>query len=522
MRIVDLFAGSGGFSLGFKRAGCDIVGAWDFEPDAIAVHAANMPCPPQGRIVPFPMRKPRKQRQADLTDLLSAAPTIADMRPDVIVGGPPCQAFSPSGKRLGDADPRAKLTEAFAVCVATARPRHFIMENVPQAQGSRVYRRAMAILRRAGYGISEDIVDMSWYGVGQARQRLIVFGALGEADGWATAYLEGAKATRRTTVRDVLGDSVGSVYFRMGHRSEDRVSFRSADEPGVTLTTTADRKQTGKGGYVVTKSDEQFFLRSDLYFVYPGGSSSCGTSSLDEPASTITRRAGDAPGPSYKPRKGDVLDVHSLPLLSFEQLAQLAGYPVDWNWDPNPAKPLTKASKMLMIANSVPAPFSELCARILLAHSRGEPPASTLPVAIPPGFARWLVEEGAIAQENVSQRMSDARAALRLLNGRKVKSAEDAEHRLHAAPGFEEMGRGRRSNLTTALRLVCRFMEKLDLAEKAKIKAKKAAVVADLMEAQQRHIDEEPTGVFPASFVRLRKKAEPDATADVLWVEAAE
>lgn len=503
MRVVDLFAGSGGFSLGFTRAGMEVVAAYDFEPDAIAVHAANLPKVLRKGIKPVRLGGAEKHREADLTDLLTAAPDIADLRPDVVVGGPPCQAFSASGKRLGDDDPRARLTEAYAVAVAVSRPRYFVMENVPQAAASAVYRRAMRILKKAGYGISPEIVDMSWYNVGQARKRLVVFGALGEADGWATAYLNGMKGDRRTTVRDVLGDSVGDVFFRMGHRAEDRVSFRSADEPGPTVTTTADRRQTGPDGYVVTKSDAAFLERTGAYFLYPGGSSSAGTSNLDEPSPTLTRRAADAPGPGYKPRPGDVVDVNTLPLLSLEQLAQLAGYPSDWIWHPNPNKPLSKAARMLMIANSVPAPFSEVCARVLLAHSKGEPPAVTLPVELPVGFARWLAGPGGIAKEHVRQRMSEARSAARLLNGREIMTSEDAVRHLHAAPGFQALGKSRRSNLVVALRHLYDYMDKdVRLAH---------AAAEDLA---QRRDDEEPTAPFPVSF-RLRKQ-EPDPIA---WEE---
>ncbi len=512
MRVVDLFAGSGGFSLGFKRAGFDLVGAFDLEPDAMAVHAANLP-----RVHRIGFRPPTPggsavHRTADLTDLLTAVPEISDLRPDVIIGGPPCQAFSPSGKRLGDEDPRARLTEAFAVAVAASAPRYFIMENVKEVASSAVFARAMRMLRRAGYGLSPELVDMSLHGVGQARKRMVVFGALHEADGWARAYLEGMRQPRPTTVRDVLGDEAGDVYFRMGHRSEDRVSFRSVDAPGVTVTTTADRRFTGAEGYVVTAADEAFLRSHGTYFMYPGGSSSSGTHSVDQPAATLTRRAGDGPGPNYVPRKGDTLDVQTLPLLTFEQLARLAGYPADWNWQPDPTRKLSKAARMLMIANSVPSPFSEVCGRVILAHDRNDPPGITLPVELPQGFAHWLAGPGGVPREHAGQRVSEARSAVRLLNGRACLRHEDAMRHLHAAPGFEDLSKSRRSNLNVALRLLYAYLDTLSPVDEAAH-----------MEAMEREDAEAAPTVFPRSFVRVRHGEQAEAGWDEgEWLDAAE
>lgn len=496
MRVVDIFCGAGGFSKGFAQAGFEISAAYDNEPAAMALHARNLPTPVRKglRIQTSwanAQRRGGRHRLADLTDLLRIAPDIADLEPDVVVGGPPCQAFSAAGKRGGDEDPRALLTEAYAVVVCASRPAYFVMENVAGARKSRVYARAMRMFRRAGYGLTEQVIDMSLYGVGQRRERLIVMGALGEQDGWAAAYLESAKSARPTTVRDVLGDAIGDAYFRIGHRQEERVSFRSVDEPAVATTTTADRRRSGPDGYTVRRSDERFLDREGLFFMYPGGSSSAGTRSVDAPLPTITRRAWDAPGPTYKPRTGDVLDVHSLPVLSFDQLAALSGFPADWVWQPDDSKPLSKAARMLALANAVPPPAAERIARIILAHHRRQPPAATLPVSMEPGFARWLSVNG-VARENVRQRMAEARSAMRILNGRSIRSCEVAERVLGERPEFQALGRSRRSNLLVGLRLYYRFLDSLSPVFPE-------GIGEDMYERTE----------FPASFARLRERRQP-------------
>lgn len=440
MRVVDLFSGAGGFSLGLTRAGCQIVATYENAPIPNAVHAANLPKVPRQRFL-GPFVRPGGlgvHREADLTDLLAHAPDIADLRPDVVVGGPPCQPFSRSGARQGDDDPRALLTEAYAVVVCTARPRYFVMENVPEVLPSQVYRRATSILQRAGYGLTPIKIGMQWFGVGQARKRLLLFGALGEADGWATAYVEAERQTRPTTVRDILGDDL-----------------------------------------------------PDVYYMYPGGSSSAGTRRSDEPGATITRRAIDAPGASYMPRPGDHNDVWSLPRLTFEQLAALAGYPPEWNWHPGP-KRTPQEDRMIMIANSVPSPIGEMVGRILLQHRGGGAAAHQLPVVLPRGFRPWLRRR--TAHEHLKQRMSEVRAALELLNGRAVGwDAVAAEARLERMPGFRGLGRGRKSNLRAALRSYCAYLESLSPAPS----------LADVIRSDEATQAEEYGRPFPAELAAI-------------------
>ena len=84
MKCVDLFAGSGGLSLGFEAAGYQVVAAYECWDAAIECYRANFNHPVLKR---------------DLSDALAAASEIAAFEPDVIMGGPPCQDFSHAGKR---------------------------------------------------------------------------------------------------------------------------------------------------------------------------------------------------------------------------------------------------------------------------------------------------------------------------------------------------------------------------------------------------------------------------------------
>ncbi len=85
MRVVDLFAGCGGLSLGFEQQGFNIVAAFELWDAAIKCYEANFT---------HPIFK------IDLSDTQAAVQLIKEYQPDIIIGGPPCQDFSHAGKRV--------------------------------------------------------------------------------------------------------------------------------------------------------------------------------------------------------------------------------------------------------------------------------------------------------------------------------------------------------------------------------------------------------------------------------------
>jgi DNA (cytosine-5)-methyltransferase 1 len=118
-RVVDLFAGAGGLAEGFRQAGFAITAGTDVDPDACATFELNFP---EADTIWGDIRLPAVKER-----VLEAARNA-----EVIVGGPPCQAFSQvrNHSRLIE-DPRNSLYREFVAVVATVRPRAFVMENVP-------------------------------------------------------------------------------------------------------------------------------------------------------------------------------------------------------------------------------------------------------------------------------------------------------------------------------------------------------------------------------------------------------
>lgn len=222
MRTVDLFAGCGGLSLGFAQAGYDIVAAFDNWHSAINVYMRNFSHPVMN---------------LDLNMLDGDYTEIRQFDPEIIIGGPPCQDFSSAGKRdekLG----RADLTVEFAELVASLRPRWFVMENVDRAPKSERYQSAMNIFRDAGYGLTLEILDASFYAVPQIRKRAFLIGQLAGLDS-ALKLLLGQKITpNRMTVRQhwtAMGKPLDIEHYYRHPRSYHRRGIFSVDEPSPTI-----------------------------------------------------------------------------------------------------------------------------------------------------------------------------------------------------------------------------------------------------------------------------------------------
>ena len=103
-------------------------------------------------------------------------------RPDVVVGGSPCQSFSIAGGRTG-LDGASGLMWEYVRAVRELRPRWFVWENVPGALSSTHGEDFGCLLRsmdELGYGLSWRVLDAQFFGVAQRRRRLFVVGSLGE------------------------------------------------------------------------------------------------------------------------------------------------------------------------------------------------------------------------------------------------------------------------------------------------------------------------------------------------------
>ncbi|ANY76823.1 DNA (cytosine-5-)-methyltransferase [Microvirga ossetica] len=183
-RVLDLFAGCGGLSLGFKAAGFAIRAALELDPDAARSHGLNF--------------HPDDARHSRSRDIIATHPedlvAELDLGPvddafDVIVGGPPCQAFARVGRpKLREIDshpqafrhdPRARLYQEYLRYVAAFQPLVVLMENVPDVLnhgGQNIAEEICEVLEAKGYVCGYTLLNASYYGVPQMRERMFLIG----------------------------------------------------------------------------------------------------------------------------------------------------------------------------------------------------------------------------------------------------------------------------------------------------------------------------------------------------------
>lgn len=220
MRVIDLFAGCGGLSLGFQNAGFNVVAGFDNWDPAIKVYQANLQHP----IV-----------RQDLSDVPTSVEAIRAFQPQLIMGGPPCQDFSHAGKRSEGR--RANLTIAFAKIVTSPqlRPEWFLMENVDRALTSGVFKDAQDIFRATGYGLTVSVLDAARCGIPQHRKRLVCIGKMGELDDFLSDHIAVHLASKPMTVRDYFGADLDFEYYYRHPRNYSRRAVYSIDEPAATI-----------------------------------------------------------------------------------------------------------------------------------------------------------------------------------------------------------------------------------------------------------------------------------------------
>ncbi|MGO7445152.1 DNA cytosine methyltransferase [Rhizobium leguminosarum] len=234
MRVVELFAGAGGMSLGLSQAGMHVAMAFEFQEAMLRVYRKNLQSP----IRRFGGRN--HAHQYDLTQYPDLIPTIASLSPDMLVGGPPCQDFSPAGNRIEGAN--AKLTPYYAQIICIVRPEWFVLENVPGAGKAKAYAAAKKLLDHAGYGLSENVLTCSFYGVPQRRKRLFLIGRLGEQNNFLNSSIAQKASKKEMSIRDAFGDRFGeNMYFHA--RARDRKSVRPTTGPAPTI-----RSGSGRSG----------------------------------------------------------------------------------------------------------------------------------------------------------------------------------------------------------------------------------------------------------------------------------
>lgn len=197
---IELFAGAGGLALGLEQAGFDGLTYVEMNGDACETLRRNRPGwnVIEGDVHEIDFRQ-------------------YDGRVDLVSGGFPCQAFSMAGKRLGFGDIRGTLFAEIIRCANETHPKMLLMENVKgllSHDGGRTFETIRHEVEKAGYSLQWKVLNASYHGVGQARERIVMIGIRDDlADRISFEYPE--PDDRQTTLRDALDgvpDSPGASY----------------------------------------------------------------------------------------------------------------------------------------------------------------------------------------------------------------------------------------------------------------------------------------------------------------------
>jgi DNA (cytosine-5)-methyltransferase 1 len=218
LKVIDLFSGCGGLSLGFQNAGFEIVAAFDNWKPAIEVYEKNFKHPIY---------------DVDLSNY-NDIDFLAYLDSSIIIGGPPCQDFSSAGKRDENAG-RADLTISFAKIVCSVKPQYFVMENVDRITKSSTFKKVIEIFKSNQYALSSNTLDACFCGVPQKRKRHFLVGALNGQPDFMNFFYKNNMKSKPMTIYDYLGNSLNTTYYYRHPRSYQRRAIFSIYEPSPTI-----------------------------------------------------------------------------------------------------------------------------------------------------------------------------------------------------------------------------------------------------------------------------------------------
>lgn len=264
-RLMDLFAGCGGITLGFVTAGFELVASVESDRWAAESHGANFAAMGRGRdsAAHFKARDIVKETPASIfRDLGIEGP--AEEQVDVLVGGPPCQAFARVGRAKlrseahrreeHDAaiaflnDERVNLWQRYLYYVRKTKPLAVMMENVPDILnhgGQNVAETICRQLRKEGYRVRYTLLNSSWFGVPQTRERMFLIGVHEDLDTEVTfpspthhSVLPGGYEGTRATARRLIPET-GTLDLGLDLEHSHRWISDPSAKDGLPATATA-------------------------------------------------------------------------------------------------------------------------------------------------------------------------------------------------------------------------------------------------------------------------------------------
>lgn len=214
-RVLDLFCGAGGLSLGFKLAGYKIIGGVEWDRAAMETHNRNFNCQFEycGDI--------KKITDDEIKEKLKDV--------EIIIGGPPCQGFSSANRHEKEEnDPRNKLFFEYLRFVKLIKPKAFVIENVRQIltkDNGYAKDRILKITDELGYNVNVNVLLASDYGVPQDRRRAVFVGIRKDLN-CTFDFDKLEKVKQVVTVYDAIGDicyperNINNTFLRYARNND--------------------------------------------------------------------------------------------------------------------------------------------------------------------------------------------------------------------------------------------------------------------------------------------------------------
>lgn len=335
--LIDLFAGCGGMTLGFEQTGrFRSVLAVESDPDAAATWRRNF-----GDLV----AAGRSGGPARIEEV-EEFPAV-----DVVIGGPPCQGFSPLNMRGVGLD-RRTLWREYLRALTESGASAFVMENVPELLRSAEYAGFAEAARRLGFVVEGKILNAADYGVPQRRRRAIVIGLIGEAPIWPQqSHFAPGK---------VPPDGLPWQTFRTATKGLSRApSGRDWHNPRNPRPVSLERYRTipkeGEGRFELAERRPD--ITPDCWLRKKSGSTDVfGRLWWDRPALTIRTEF-------FKPEKGRYLHPSEHRPITVREAARCMSFPDSFEFPGPDEQSMTKVAKQ--IGNAVPPLLAGRIAEVL-------------------------------------------------------------------------------------------------------------------------------------------------------------
>lgn len=357
MNYISFFSGALGLDLGFEEAGLKPLLFCEFDKKCKETIKSNRP--------DIPLIDDIRKYSAD--DIKA----LVDKKIDVIIGGPPCQAFSTAGARKSFDDERGNVFLHYINIATKISPKYIIIENV-RGLLSAVYSHkengeisnkkgsalkfVISFLEENGYGVSFNLYNAANFGVPQIRERIVIVAC---KNGVKVPYIEPTHSNDASynlmpwvNLRDTIGDIEKERNADCDAFPEKRLKYYrllSAGQNWKNLPEHIQKEAMGKSYHL--GGGKTGFLRR-LSWDKPSPTL---VTSPTMPATDLAHPEEDRP-------------------LSVAEYARIQQFPDDWFFAGN-----TK-DKYKQIGNAVPVGFGKAIARTIIKHNNGEE------IYSPPGF----------------------------------------------------------------------------------------------------------------------------------------